>query len=293
MVHASEINFRDPFVVPVQEERRYYLYGTTGSTCWGGAVNGFDAYSSVDLQEWDGPYAAFRPAPDFWSDHNFWAPEVHRYQGRYFMFASFKAQGVCRGTQILVSDSPRGPFVPHSDGPLTPADWECLDGTLFVDPAGSPWMVFCHEWVQIHDGEMRAMRLTPDLKAAAGDPILLFHASEAPWSDCVSPDKPGDFVTDGPFMYKARNGELLMLWSTLGRNGSYTMGVARSSNGWITAKWTQDPEPLFATDGGHGMVFHTFEGELMLTLHTPNSTPNERPIFLHVEENDGHLTAIR
>ena len=52
------------------------------------------------------------------------------------MFASFKAAGVCRGTQILVADHPKGPFVPHSDGPVTPRDWECLDGTLYVDPGG-------------------------------------------------------------------------------------------------------------------------------------------------------------
>ena len=30
----------------------------------------------------------------------------------------------------------RDPFVPLSDGPVTPADWECLDGTLYAAADG-------------------------------------------------------------------------------------------------------------------------------------------------------------
>lgn len=31
---------------------------------------------------------------------------------------------------------------------------------------GTPYLVFCHEWLQVKDGEMCAMPLTPDLTAA-------------------------------------------------------------------------------------------------------------------------------
>ena len=290
-VQLSEINFRDPFILPVPEERRYYLCGTLGAGCWHGRPEGFDCYVSADLKEWEGPIPAFRPAPDFWADRSFWAPEVHRYCGRYCLFASFKADGVCRGTQILAADKPVGPFVPLSAGPVTPRDWECLDGTLFVDEKERPWMVFCHEWVQVHDGEMRAMLLSEDLSRALGDPVLLFHASDAPWSVSLSAGK-GDFVTDGPFLHRAANGELLMLWSTLGQGGSYLQGVARSASGKITGPWQQDPEPLYAGDGGHGMLFRTFEGRLMLALHTPNKTPDERPLLLPMREQDGWLVMV-
>ncbi len=33
-------------------------------------------------------------------------------------------------------------------------------------------------------------------------------------------------------------------------------------------------------DGGHGMVFHTFDGTPTLVLHRPNDTPRERMVFL-------------
>jgi hypothetical protein len=51
-----------------------------------------------------------------------------------------------------------------------------------------------------------------------------------------------------------------------------------------------DEQALFRSDGGHGMIFRTFDGKLMLTIHTPNKTPHERPIFLELEERDGMLS---
>jgi beta-xylosidase len=285
-MRSQEINIRDPFIVPVRDDGRYYLFGTTDKTCWGGPATGFDAYCSRDLINWEGPVPVFRPPVGFWANTQFWAPEVHAYNGRYYMFASFKADGVCRGTQILVSDKILGPYVPHSDGPVTPRDWECLDGTLHVDRQGACWIVFCHEWLQVHNGEICAMRLRDDLKTAVSAPTLLFRAAEAPWVN-KSPDTI-DFITDGPFLYRTADQQLLMLWSSSGSQG-YTMGIARSAGGEILGPWTQDAVPFFANDGGHGMLFRTFEGELTATIHQPNEPGKERPILISVTEMDGAL----
>ena len=146
----NEINIRDPFVLPVGG--KYYMYGTRGSKIFGYAI-GFDVFVSEDLENWSEPHSVFEASADFWADRNFWAPEVHAYRGKYYMFASFKAENACRGTQILAADTPMGPFVPLTKEPVTPRDWECLDGTLYVSPEGKPYMVFCHEWVQVKDGE--------------------------------------------------------------------------------------------------------------------------------------------
>ena len=81
------------------------------------------------------------------------------------------------------ADSPEGPFVPVSDGPIPPANFMTLDGTLYVDRAGKPWMVYAHEWLQVTDGKMEAVPLKSDLTAAEGDPVSLFKASDAPWID--------------------------------------------------------------------------------------------------------------
>jgi len=42
-----------------------------------------------------------------------------------------------------------------------------LDGTLFVDPAGQPWMVYAHEHRQKHDGTMEALPLADEIHQAA------------------------------------------------------------------------------------------------------------------------------
>jgi arabinan endo-1,5-alpha-L-arabinosidase len=288
MLKTTDIHIRDPFVLPIPAEKQYYLYGTTGSQAWTNAASGFDHYTSPDLQNWEGPFPTFRPAAGFWADRNFWAPEVHAYRGRYYLFASFKAEGVCRGTQILAADGPQGPFVPTSTGPATPRDWECLDGTLFVDAHDRPWMVFCHEWVQVGDGEICALRLSDDLGSVVEQPHLLFRASDAPWAEEINSKGRQGYVTDGPWLHRLASGMLIMLWSSFSAGG-YTVGVARSASGEMLGPWQQIPEPLYAGDGGHCMVFRTFDGQLWLAFHRPNQSPGERPQFVPLRETESSL----
>jgi len=284
MLKTSDIHIRDPFVLPVATGKLYYLYGTIGPESWTKSATGIDYYTSTDLENWEGPFPAFRPPQGFWADRNFWAPEVHFYAGRYYLFASFKAEDHRRGTQILAADGPQGPFLPISDGPATPHDWECLDGTLYVDADSQPWMVFCHEWVQVGDGEICAVRLSADLKSALGEPHLLFRASSAPWIQKVNSKDREGYVTDGPWLHRLASGELWMLWSSFSAGG-YTIGMARSASGQILGPWQQEPEPLYDDDGGHCMVFRTFDGRLLLAYHRPNPSPDERPYFVPLREN--------
>ena len=288
MITTGSINIRDPFVLV--HGGTYYLYGTRGPTCWGKA-DGFDVYTGKDLAAWEGPIPCFHNDGTFWADRNYWAPEVHPWQGAFYMFASFKSESRCRGTAILRASSPLGPFVPWSDGPVTPAAWECLDGTFYVSPAGVPYIVFCHEWVQAVDGEVWAMPMTADLKAPAGSPFLLFRASEAPWCRPVhhSSGVTG-YVTDGPFLWRMEDGRLLCLWSSFSEQG-YAQGVAVSGNGDIDGGFTQ-AEPLFLADGGHGMIFRTLTGGLCLTLHSPNTSLQERPVFRPLTVRDGMLRCL-
>lgn len=294
MLENKDIQIRDPFIFPNKKDGKYYMYGSTDKNIWTEGT-GFDVYVGEDLKNWEGPYTVFQPKEDFYSEQQFWAPEVHEYNGSYYMFATFfRKDNQHRGTAILRSESLLGPFEPHSEGPVTPEYWHSLDGTLYIDEDGQPWMVFCHEWLQVGDGEICALRLSDDLREAVGDPIVLFHASDAPWPTPLElpptyPDKEiisrKNYITDGTFMYKDSNGELLMLWASF-INNVYAQGISRSVSGQITGPWVHDVEPIYHNDGGHAMIFRTFEDRLMLTLHSPNLTPEERPIMIpFVEEN--------
>ncbi len=289
MPSLRDIQIRDPFIL--RAKGSYYLFGSTDKDIWKSPGAGFDVYRSRDsLTEFEGPFPAFRPPAGFWATYNFWAPEVYAYGKGYYMFATFLPDDGHRGTTVLFAEDPAGPYRPWSSEPVTPADWDCLDGTLYVDGSGSPWMVFCHEWQQVGDGQICALPLRTDLKEPAGPARLLFRASEAPWAKPLAGRAPGSYVTDGPFLYKARNGTLLMLWSSFGADDNYCVGAAASSGGRIDGPWIQNESPLYAADGGHGMLFKAGDGKLYLAIHTPNQTPDERAVFVEVRERGGGLS---
>lgn len=283
----EDIHIRDPFIYVDSDTGFYYMYGTMGATAWDGKAIGFDSYCSRDLQSWEGPFPAFRAPQNFWADHHFWAPEVHAYKGAYYMLASFKADGKCRGTQILKGNHPQGPFIPMGAEPITPRGWECLDGTLYIDKAAVPWIIFCHEWTQVKNGRMCAMQLSEDLTEAAGEPRELFRAADAHWP--IAEEGAGNYVTDGPYLFDAPDGKLIMIWSSHGKDG-YAIGMASSIDGSIAGLWIQEQEQLFVKNGGHGMLFRTFEGQLLVAMHVPNTHPYERPAFFKVHYADGRLT---
>ena len=276
---ASDINIRDPFILLANG--KYYLYGTRGADTWGKG-SGFDVYVSEDLEEWSDPIPAFERYGGFWADMNFWAPEVHKYKDEFYMFASFKSESRERGTQILRSPTPEGPFVPISDGPVTPADWSCLDGTFFVED-GVPYMIFCHEWTQIYDGEMCLLRLSDDLTRAVGEPKTLFKASDMP---SVKNIVENGFVTDGPFLHKNSDGKLIMIWSSFDEKG-YIEIVSYSDNGSVNGNWLHCERPLSAENGGHGMLFYDKEGNFYFTMHSPNMPSKaERVKLFPIRETD-------
>lgn len=159
-------------------------------------------------------------------------------------------------------------------------------------------MVFCREWVQVHDGGMWAVRLSDDLRRAVDRPVFLFSASQAPWAREITvpphrqPMRFPCYVTDGPWLHRAGPGELLMLWSSCTAE-AYAEGVARSDDGTITGRWHHLPEPIYADDGGHGMVFTDFSGRPLHVLHAPNTTPGaERTRLGGVEETAAGLRLV-
>ena len=276
----SEIHIRDPFILT--HEGKYYLYGTRGKNTWERQPLknlGFDVYISDDLENWSEPKPIFEYFEGFWGETQYWAPEVHKYNDKFYMLASFIADGYHRGTAILVCDTPDGRFKEHSNKAITPRDWECLDGTLYLEN-DTPYIVFCHEWTQIKNGTICAMELSKDLKKAVGEPVVLWSAGDAPWADDIKGN--GSYVTDGPFLLKKNNGELICIWSSFS-GGEYVEAISRSNNGSIKGKWTIDNKLLYEKDGGHGMIFTDLSGKKCFTYHYPNETPKERPFFIELD----------
>jgi len=305
-INIKDLYVRDPYIVVDKKSNTYFLYKSASvKNKEGKQVSGVQAYKSKDLQLWEGPYNVYATPADNWIKGEIWAPEVHEYKGRYYLFATlnsgieWKKQDkgwpayTFRGTQIFHADNLLGPFLPFEDKlPHTPMDRMALDGTLWIEN-GKPYMVYCHEWVQVEDGTMELVELEDNLSRVKGQSVTLFHASSAKWSNGQpKPNGKIGYVTDGCFLYRTKTGKLLMLWSSF-KSESYAMGIAESVTGKITGPWKQQPNLLFGKNSGHGMLFESLDGRLMLTLHGPNSPHGEERAQIFEVEDTGESLTIK
>ena len=271
---SEQINIRDPFIL--FENDTYYLYGTRAES-FGIHTKGFDVYVSKDMENWSDPIPCFDSEKYGLNRKVNWAPEVYKYKGKYYMLATFTMETGLKGTCSLCADHPMGPFVPLSKGPLTPKEWECLDGTLYIEKDGTPYLVFCHEHVQIKDGTICYVRLNDELDQTVGDVVTLFNASSCPFvCPLVGSIYNGNYVTDGPFMYRSKTNELFMIWSST-VNYKYAELVVKFNDGALSMNF-EHQKPLLDSDGGHGMIFTDGQNNYF-TYHTPNISLSERPKF--------------
>jgi len=287
----ADVRLRDVCILADKKTKTYYAVAATRAPDKPGFRNaGVQAYMSKDLIIWEGPNVIFQVPDDLWGDipiKAVWAPELHAYNGKYYLFLTFDTDSklseqrrdwlprVRRSSQVLVADSPLGPYKPFQNHSTLPIDMMTLDGTLWVE-GGIPYMVFSHEWVQITDGAIEFVRLKEDLSEPVGEPKRLFQGSDAPWAR-KSPEW-GCWVTDGPYLYRSKSGNLFMVWSTFSKTG-YTTGVAISDSGKVAGPWRQQPESLYSADGGHAMIFKRFDGQLMMVLHSPNKNVERAKLF--------------
>jgi len=117
IIHLSQIRMRDVCILPDEATETYYMVGPG----W----NSVRIYTSKDLKMWQGPKTIFRTPEDIWGEIrvvNIWAPEMHKYKDRYYLFLTFDTREqfqeqwrgwrprVYRGSQVLVSNQPTGPF---------------------------------------------------------------------------------------------------------------------------------------------------------------------------------------
>ncbi|WP_216359346.1 glycoside hydrolase family 43 protein [Sediminicola luteus] len=306
-IAIADIRIRDPFILTDTVNQQYYMYAQTdnrlGFRGQDNQLKGVEVYTSKDLKTWSAPKTVLRLPDPYWARHMVWAPEVHANQGKYYLFVTLTSSDTLpapkgmesktgwpkfhkRGTQIFVSDSPTGPFRDFENKPHTPTDWMALDGTLFVEDE-TPYMIFCHEWVQIVDGSMDYVQLSPDLSTTIGQPIKMFNASEAAWSTSKK-----NKVTDGCYLYRTKTGKLLMIWSSFGEAG-YAIGIAESESGKLAGPWKQQPQLLFQKNGGHGMLFHNLQGQLTLALHQPNGPRGKERLKLFAITNLGDTLSLK
>ena len=297
-VSLDEISMSDPYIYPDEKTHTYYLTGTGGRL-----------YKSKDLKMWTGPYSIIDLKGTWMDGHWVAAAEIHHIGNKYYYAGTWsdhnhlieyvpRRYNVPRNqTQLLVSDSPDGPFkplIPDHEFCLGPEDWDIIDGTLYQEN-DTTYLVFVHEWTQLIDGTMAYMPLSKDLTHRTAEPTTIFRASEAPWSkemnsigEATFGMKMPGWVTDGPEMFRTKTGKLGMLWSTWGAH-RYLQGVAYSESGTIHGPWIQADKPLKDDNSGHGMIFTTFEGKRLLIIHHAEEKGPRKPQLYEIDDSGDKL----
>lgn len=287
---TEEIRTRDPFVCVDQNTKSYYI--VTTSTQNGSYA--LRAFESKDLENWterqnlyvgnEGWMAQMDPKTDHW-----WAPDTYLYKGKWYTIITVACKAHNKVNFCTLLEGGKTPSDPYKmvikDGEpicLTPPGQQCLDGSLYIDQKGKPWLVYSLEWngadVQDHIGETWAIRLKKDLKGTIGKPIRLFRASEATWRY----DANGVMVVDAPFLWPDKeSGNLICLWSSF-NNGVYCVGQAISKSGKIEGPWEHLPDPIYM-NGGHEMIFKDLEGNLKMSLHHNNNDARVKIVDVKIE----------
>lgn len=293
-VPLDSIRLSDPFILADKKTAHYYMTGT-GGMLW----------KSKDLKKWTGPLRVAQTDQESWMGKSpmIWAAELHEYHNKYFYFATFTNKDIKidtvkgnvidrRACHILVSDRPEGPFLPMGDSVFLEANKPTLDANFWIEN-DKPFMIYCHEWLQNLNGTVEKIELKNDLSGTVGEGKVLFRASDSPWSrekDDKGNDRPNK-VTDGPFVFRTQTGKLGMLWTSWVYD-IYTQGVAYSESGRLDGPWLQDKYPVTPPNFGHGMLFRTFEGKLLMVLHshkTVNGRTLRSPHLFEVDDSGNKI----
>lgn len=155
-------------------------------------------------------------------------------------------------------------------------------------------MVYSHDWPdcfhadkEYYVGEICGVALTEDLSAPKGKPFTMFASNDVRQYAPAVHDFLGTMVTrygsDGPFLQKLENGKLLLTWSPI-PDMNYIVAGAVSESGSVRGPWRHLEKPIFDRNGGHAMFFTDLNGKRKMAIHFPERFPDERALFLDVQE---------
>lgn len=270
MLERDEIVIRDPFVF--RENTKYYLLGTTGTDCWNKGSD-LTLYVSSDLHFFEN-CGALIEGKTLQGYTQIWAPEIHKYQNKYYMIVSVFQEKKGRGCLILEANSIKGPFTLLTGEYITPQDWWCLDATLFCKD-GKPYLFFSNEGIHPitndGDGSLFVAELSLDLKQMVGRPKKIISGKYSDFTEEIEVHGVRMYVAEGPFVL-TENDEIALYWSTFTKQG---YSVVRSVSKDVFGEYKFD-KFIFKEDGGHAMVFSDFQGNKHITFHQPNNSPYER-----------------
>jgi beta-xylosidase len=252
------VSFGDPYVLYDPTSKVYYMYGTGG-----GAKKGFATYSSPDLVNWKNEgQVYYGDTPGSWDMHDFWAPEVYRVKGKYYMF--YSAQWRDNPTNelenfrigVAVADKPTGPFRNISDKPIFDPGYPIIDANVYFDKNGKMYLYYsrcCYkhpvksevaDWAkkiglynEIEESWVYGVELKPDFSGVVGEPVLLLRPpvkmndAQSEWeSRSVTSKEVNRRWTEGSYTFKHGDTYYMMYSANHFGGENYAVGYATAKS---------------------------------------------------------------
>jgi len=261
---ARQINSRTPWIIAdpqvLLDNGTYYLYGT-------GGVKGTKVWTSPDLVNWRDRGAAFRAPASSWGQDRFWAPEVIKTNGKYYLFYSAGgADGVMR-ICVATANSPLGPFSDVA-APLWDDGKAYIDAHVFIDTNGQAYLYCSQDMSVPADGrsDVVVAKLSPSLTSLASAPALCISPSVA-W------EGGGNKWNEAPSVIKHGSYYYLLYSGNVYSSPNYSIGYAYSTS--PLGPWTKyagNPivkKTATVSGPGHCSVTTSPDGQqLWLVYHT-------------------------
>lgn len=252
-----DVAFGDPFIVYDNESDMYYMYGT------GGVKNGFMAYASKDLKTWEKRGQVYSSEQEkAWGTKDFWAPEVYKRNGKYYMFYSAHWKNNPNNELenykigVAVSESPTGPFEDMTGEPLFDPGYPIIDANVYFAEDGKLYLYYsrcCYkhaveseiaDWArekkmfnEIEESWIYGVELAGDFSSVIGEPVLLLRPpvsmsdQQAEWeSRSVTSGEVNRRWTEGSYLMKHNDTYYMMYSANFFGGKHYAVGYATATS---------------------------------------------------------------
>ncbi len=305
------VAFGDPYIL--HDKGIYYMYGTDND------IDGFSAYSSSDLSNWKFEGQVYKGnTGKTWGISSFWAPEVYKKNGKFYMF--YSAQWKHNPTNelenfrigVAVAEKPTGPFTDISDKPLFDPGYPIIDANVYFGDDGRAYLYYsrcCYKhpvkseiasWAkkkgwykEIEESWVYGIEIKPDFSGIIGKPRLLLRPpvsmkdKQAEWeSRSVTAREANRRWTEGSFTFKHGNLYYMMYSSNFFGGQNYAVGYATSRHPLGPYKKAANNPVLEKNIGkggkvtgtGHNSVLFLDKGKMLCVYHGRTAETGEKRV---------------
>ncbi|MFX0560116.1 glycoside hydrolase family 43 protein [Tepidibacillus infernus] len=263
----------DPFVLKTGNS--YYMYATSEAT------RGFKVWKSNNLVSWEYKGLAYDhyEQANRWATGDFWAPEVIKHDGMFYMVYSARNNDGHLRISIATSKDPLGPFKDTSVD-IIKKEGSYIDGDIFIDNDGTPYLYYVKDNSENiingkHVSQIYVQKMDQSLTQLIGQPQLL-----------ITPDQQWEGIdrdfqwNEGPFVLKHDKRYYLMYSANFYASADYAIGYAVSDHPMGPFKKAKE-NPILSKDlehgisgPGHNSVTLGPDGENLYIIYHTHTYPN-------------------